>query len=214
MVDIDMIPRSYRNALRAQRTLAGYGAALVLLLVAGGSGGAALRARLARETPRLERLRTEAARAAGLRTLVAADERRRTVLAANARAYAALRGVGAAADLARALDAALGERVWLERVEFVRDRALHQGGADAAPAGTLRVETLGPAGRQEWRLLDRVDIDGRALDQAALAAFLAALSRSPALADVRFVDSNARPGEEGVLAFRATATLRQRERAP
>lgn len=215
MVDIDMIPRSYLNALRAQRMLACYGAALALLLAAGAAGAGALRARLARETPRLAELRGAAARAAALRTLVATDERRRTVLAANARAYAALRGVGAAADLARALDAALSDKVWLERVEFVRNRAPHQGTADAAPAGTLRVDTLGPAGRQDWYLLDRIDIDGRALDQAALAAFLAALSGSPALADVRFVDSSARPGDgDGVLAFRATATLRQRERAP
>jgi Tfp pilus assembly protein PilN len=214
MVEIDMIPRSYQQALLAQRTLACYGAALALLLLAGGSGAAALRARLARETPRMVQLRDDAERAAALRTRVAAAEQRRSLLAANAHAYAVLRGAGASAALARALDAALGDKVWLDRVEFARRHELLQGAAGAVPAGALRVATAGPAGAQEWRIANRIDIDGHALDQAALAAFLAALSANPALADVHFVDSGSAPGDGAILAFRASATLRQPEGRP
>jgi Tfp pilus assembly protein PilN len=214
MADIDMIPRSYCNALNAQRALVRYGAALTLLLVAGGAAAGALRWRLALETPRLERLRTDAARAGALHTQIAAAEQRRALLAANARAYAALRGTGSAAALARALDTALGEKIWLERLSFDRKHELLQSAADAAPVGTLQVSTSGPAGSQQWRIINHIDIDGHALDQAALAAFLAALSASPALADVRFIDSSAAATEGGLLAFRAAATLRQQEKAP
>jgi Tfp pilus assembly protein PilN len=214
MADIDMIPRSYHQALRLQRTLLRYGAACALLLAVGGGCAIALRSWLARETPRMAQLREDAARAAALQTLVAAAEQRRTVLAANARAYTVLRGAGASAALARALDAALNDKIWLERVEFARTHELQQGAAGAAPAGALRVDTSGPAGAQAWRIASHVDIDGHALDQAALAAFLAALSASPALAEVHFVDSGSAPGESTTLAFRASATLRQPEAAP
>jgi hypothetical protein len=214
MADIDMIPRSYRNALDAQRALVRYGAALTLLLVAGAAAAGALHWRLALETPRLERLRTDAARAGALRTRIAAAGQRRALLAANARAYAALRGTGAAAALAHALNAALGEKLWLERLSFERKHELLQSTAGPAPVGALQVSTSGPAGLQEWRVINHIDIDGHALDQAALAAFLAALSDSPALADVRFIDSSAAAGEGGLLAFRAAATLRQQEKAP
>ena len=57
MADIDMIPRSYREGLRVRRTLLAYGAALGLLLVAGGGASAVLRWRLAVETPQLEAAR-------------------------------------------------------------------------------------------------------------------------------------------------------------
>jgi Tfp pilus assembly protein PilN len=214
MADIDMIPRSYRNALNAQRALVRYGAALTLLLVAGAAAAGALRWRVALETPRLEHLRSDAARAGALHTQIAAAEQRRALLAANARAYAALRGTGSAAALAHALDTALGEKIWLERLSFDRKHELLQAAAGAAPVGTLQVSTSGPAGSQEWRIINHIDIDGHALDQAALASFLAALSASPALADVRFIDSSAASSEGGPLAFRAAATLRQQEKTP
>jgi len=215
MADVDMIPRSYRNALRARRTLACYGVALILVLAAGGACAGLVRVRLARETPHLAQLRNDAARAAALQGLVAASEQRLNRLSVNARAYAALRGAGTAAALARILDAALPDGVWLDRVELARDyEPQREPGGGAAPAGATRVATQDAAGAQAWRITERVDLDGHAFDQAALATFLEALSASPALAGVRFVDGTSAQGGDATLAFRATATLRRGDRAP
>lgn len=219
MADIDMIPRSYRDGLRVQRALHGYGLALGGVLLAGVIGVGLLHWRLAVETPQLEQLRARTAQAETLRTRLAATTLRHDALEQDAQALTALRGAGGVARLAQALETALNDKVWFDSLRYARsEELLHAPLPSPLPAGTLvtRASTQPAAvpGPQTWRLARHVDVDGQALDQAALSAFLAALSGSADLADVRFLKSTAAPGA-GVapVAFSVSASLNLTARA-
>ena len=213
MADIDMIPRSYRDGVRVRRLLRTYALALGGVLLAGGLAAALLQWRLAVETPRLEALRSRTAQAEALRARLAAAIGRHDTLEQDARALAALRGSGAVARLALTLDTALNDQVWFETLRFERSAELLRAPLPSPlPAGTLvtRASTLPNAapGPQTWRLARHVDIEGQALDHAALTRFLSALSASPALADVRFLKSGASAGEGPErIAFSVNASL-------
>ena len=216
MADIDMIPRSYREGLRVRRTLAAYGAALGLLLVTGGGASAGLRWRLAVETPRLEETRAGSVRTGALLTQLTGAQTRKDTLAEGVGALGALRGAGEVDALARLLNGALSDKVWFEQLRFGRTQELLQAAPPSPlPAGTVQVRTPGSGAVQAWRLGSQVEIDGRALDNAAMTAFLAALAANPALADVRFLNSSTQGTDEGgAVAFKAAASLVKRKETP
>ena len=199
MADIDMIPRSYREGLRVRRTLSVYGAALALLLVAGGAGSALLRWRLSLETPRLEQGRAASLQVTAMRTQLANAQARKDVLAENVRALDSLRGSGEVAALATSLDRTLNDKVWFERLRFTRTQELLQ----AAPPAPLP-----PGAVQAWRLGTQIEIAGQAENNGAMTAFLAALAADPHLANVRFLNSSTAALEDGgAVGFNAAATL-------
>lgn len=213
MADIDMIPRSYREGLRVRRTLAAYGAALGLLLVAGLGTSAFVRWRLALETPRLEQARAGTLQADALRTRLTHAQLRKDGLAEGVAALAALRGAGEAEALARLLDRALNERVWFERLRFSRSQEQLQPAPSPLPPEAAQVQVQVRA--QAWRLGSHLEIDGRALDNAAMTSFLAQLAADPALANVRFLNSSMQTAEEGgAVAFGVTASLVKRKDTP
>lgn len=213
MADIDMIPRSYRDGLRVQRALRGYGFGLAALVLAGGLGAAVLHWRLSVETPRLDQLRTRTAQAETLRARLAATITRKSALDQDAQALAALRGNGGVNALAQALDVALNDKVWFDNLHYARtEELLHAPLPSPLPSGTLetRASTRPNAapGPQTWRLARQVDIEGQALDHAALSGFLASLSANPVLTDVRFLKSGAATGEGNHhVAFSVSAAL-------
>lgn len=195
-----MIPRSYRDGLRVQRALRAYGLGLGALLLAGTIAASVLHWRLAVETPRLEQLRTRTAQAEALRVRLATTIARKGTLDQDAQALAALRGSGGVAALADALDAALNDKVWFDTLRFSRtEELLHAPLPVPLPAGALTtrasIKPNAAPGPQTWRLARHVDITGQALDHAALAAFLARLSATPVLTDVRFLRSGAAQGD-------------------
>jgi Tfp pilus assembly protein PilN len=220
MADIDMIPRSYREALRVRRTLTAYGAALALLLVAGGGGGALLRWRLAVERPQLEQLRTDSALAATLRTQLGGAQQRKDALAGDVDAFTALRGRGDVAVLARVLDATLNDKVWIEGLRFSRtEELLRDPLPSPLPPGTVMARTApagGPPGApQAWQLGSHVEIAGRALDNGAMTSFLAALAADPGLSRVRFLNSSAASAQDGgAVTFSAAGSLVKRKETP
>lgn len=200
MANVDMIPRSYREARRARRLLARYGIALAGLLLAGAAASAFLQWRLAVELPRLEALRGSTARVEAARTQLASVQVRKNALSEDVAALAALRGVGALARFAGALDATLNERVWLERVVFTRTIEKVEGDLAAAPPGGLVLRArAAPAATDSasWRLVDKVEMGGGALDHPALTAFLGRLDASGPLHGLRFLQSSVATGEEG-----------------
>jgi len=210
MADIDMIPRSYREALRARRTLAAYGTALALLAVAGGAAAALLRWRLAVETPRLELARAGATQADAVRTRLAEAQQRRDALAADVGALAALRGTGEVAVLAQVLDGALDDRVWFEQLRFSRTRELLKETPALLSPDTVLAPAAAPGAPQAWRLASHLEIGGRALDHAAMSAFLGRIAADPALANVRFLNSSA-ADEGGVVSFGVAASMRRKD---
>jgi len=215
MADIDMIPRSYRDSLRVRRTLALYGAALGLLLVAGGGASAVLRWRVAVETPRLEQQRAASSQAAALQARLAGAQQRKDALAEDVAALGALRGAGEVGALAAVLDSTLNDKVWFEQLRFARTQDLLPAAPGAPlPPGTVQARAPQTGVVQAWRLASHVEIDGRALDNDAMSAFLGALSASPALLDVRFLNSSTAAAEDGgAVSFNATAALARKEEA-
>jgi len=206
MANIDMIPRSYREARRARRLLRGYGFALAGMLLAGGAASAFLHWRLSVELPRVEALRGSSARIEAARTQLAASQARKNALSEDLAALGALRGVGALGRLADALDATLNERVWLERVVFTRTLERIEGDPAAAAADAsapltsvvLRARAAPSApDSAAWRLVDKVEMGGGALDHAALSAFLNRAEASAPLHALRFLQSSVATGEEG-----------------
>lgn len=209
MADIDMIPRSYRDGVRVQRALRGYGLALGALLLAGVATAGLLHWRLAVAAPQLEALRARTAEAESLRTRLATSAAHKSALDQDAEALAALRGVGSIARLADTLDTTLNDKVWFDALRFARTEELLRA---PLPSGmlTTRASTRPGAlpGPQTWRVARHIEVEGQALDHAALTAFLGALSANPALADVRFVKSTAAPGEgPELVAFSVTGTV-------
>jgi Tfp pilus assembly protein PilN len=208
MADIDMIPRSYREAARTRRTLATYGTALALLVAVGCGASLLLRWRLAVETPRLERMRAESTLAGTLRSRLAVAQQSKDALAGDVDTLASLSGAGEAAQLAQVLDATLNDKVWIEQLRFSHTRELLRDPLPSPlPPGTVQAHPAqGPA--QAWQLGTHVELSGRALDQRAMTDFLAALAAHPALSGVRFLNSSEAPAEEGgAVAFGAAASL-------
>lgn len=216
MADIDMIPRSYREGLRVRRTLIVYGAALALLLVAGGGAGALLRWRLALETPRLEQGRAASLQMTAMRTQLANAQARRDLLAENVGALDSLRGSGDVAALAASLDRTLNDQVWFERLRFTRTQELLQAAPSSPlPPGTVQARAPQTGAVQAWRLGTQIEIAGQAESNDAMTAFLAALVADPQLANLRFLNSSAAaPEEGGAVSFNAAATLVKRGATP
>lgn len=211
MADVDMIPRSYREGLRARRTLFAYGCALGLLLAVGGGTAAWLRWRLAVEVPRLEQLRAATAQAEAMRVQLAAVTERRDALQQASEALTALRGSGAVGRLAASIDGAVNDGVWFEQLQFSRSQELLRDPLpQPLPPHTLQVRAPGAGGAIEhWHLATRVEIGGQALDNEAMARFLTALSRDPQLAEVRFLNSASADTEAGrALAFSVAGALK------
>ncbi|MGZ5202710.1 MAG: PilN domain-containing protein [Telluria sp.] len=217
MADIDMIPRSYRDALRVRRAATAYGIALGLLLLAGASAGALLRWRVAVESPRLEQLRAGSVQADAMRAQLELARQRRDAYAQDVAALAAVRGAGEVTSLANILDASLNDQVWIEQLRFSRtEEQLPPTTQMPLPAGTVQVRaTQTPGTVQIWRLGSRIEIAGQARDHAAMTAFLTALASNPALSDVRFMNSAAAPAEDGsAVSFGASASLIKQGETP
>lgn len=215
MADIDMIPRSYREGLRVRRTLVAYGAALGLLVLAGGGASAVLRWRLAVETPMLEQARASSVRTSALRTGFVSAQARKDSLAEGVDALAALRGAGEVDTLASLVEGALNDKVWFEQLRFVRTQDVLQPAPSPLPPGTVQVRAPGSDALQSWQLGSHVEIDGRALDNAAMTAFLGALAADPALNNVRFLNSSTQALDEGhAVAFKAAGSLAKRKEVP
>lgn len=215
MADIDMIPRSYRDAQRVKRLLAAYGAALAVLAVAGGGASILLRWRVAVETPQLDRMRNDSALAGTLRTQLIGAQQRKDALAGDVDALALLRGAGDTASLAQVLDGTLNDKVWIEQLRFSRTReALREPLPSPLPPGTVRASQA-QGQPQTWQLASHVELSGQALDHRAMTDFLGALAAHPALGQVRFLNSSEAPAEEGgAVAFGAAATLVKRKETP
>jgi hypothetical protein len=213
MADIDMIPRSYREAVRVRRTVRQAGLALACVTVLGVATVGGLRWRGAALASQAAALESTASQAQAERTrdaaLQAASMR---LLRADATLHA-LRREGELDALTRALDVALTDQVWLTGLSLQRNAQGAGAGAgagakDAAPDPAVeQVAALDAAdGSPNWRLASTIQITGEAADYGAVTTFLAALGRQPGVEGLRLVGSNAGAASHAV-EFEATGFL-------
>lgn len=215
MADIDMIPRSYHQAVRLKRTLKAFGLALGALLLLGLFAGVGLRWRIGSETPVLAHLRSAAERDEAARKQLEVSRMRKAALEQSLSALAALRGAGEVERITGTIDRALIQGVWFKELRFSRDEQLIAAG-QVQPLKTgdlvvLPVQTAGKPAATEtptWGLSKNIEISGEAIDHAALTDFMRSLSGQPAIADVRFLNSSVRSTEGGqVIDFSVTAAI-------
>jgi Tfp pilus assembly protein PilN len=233
MADIDMIPREYRDGVRARRTLRLTGVALALVVAAGVLGGGALRWRTAVLDRAATALQASSAQAQADGARSAALQADRTRLEQAAALLGALRRKGELAALAQGLDAALTDGVWLTGLRVERDiqgvapaTGAVPAGATAAPASAFTEEFSAPAAAgpapagqapagaaQTWRLGSSIELTGQATSYAAVTAFLATLGRQSGIAGLRLV-SSAMGADGQAIDFRATGALVRHPTAP
>lgn len=195
MADIDMIPQRYRDAVRLRRTLRLAGAALACVALLGIAGSAALRWRSAaieRQATLLEAA-TDRAQASDARDAVLQAARMRQLR--DDATLRALRGRGEFDALARGLEAALTQEVWLTELTLERDIQ-----------GTPAKDGAAAAGQQALQVAGTVQLKGQASDYAAVTAFLAALARQPGIGALRLVASSA-SAEGQAIDFQAAGML-------
>lgn len=213
MADIDMIPRSYREAQRVARTMRRFGAALAALLLVGGAAAGLLRWRVAHTEPQLAQRRSAATQATSDAARLALLQARQASLTQSVAALEALRATGTVGRLAGALDTALRADMWLTSLRYARSEQLIPATAGlAAQPGDLVLQPAPVAGAaagapETWRVTRRVDLSGAAFSYPALTEFLRAFSTQPGVAEVRLVDSSTPEGEAAVIGFNMTALV-------
>lgn len=192
MADIDMIPRAYREAVRAERSVRGYGTALALLLVAGCAACALLHWRVGRNEIQLAQLRIDSARAAVGGAQLDAARSSHAMLTQAAASLATLRGANDAVRIADAIDAAIADGVWFDQISFTRDaQLLSQPGTGQAGELVLPALPGGAGAGETWQLVRRLEITGSAADYKGLTSMLGRLSAQKPLVQVRLVRSGA-----------------------
>lgn len=184
-----MIPRGYRAERRLRQRLQLFAVAFLLLPLAGGVAGAALKWRLAQGEARLAQLRTASALAqSGSAAIDAARAYKATTQQALV-SLAALRGAGDAVRVADAIEAGLSPQLSLDQVSFSREAQVQS--AQAAPQGQLVLPALTSNGAAEaWLLSHRLELSGVAAGYPALSTFLGKLAAQPGFAQVRLVRSS------------------------
>jgi hypothetical protein len=216
MAEIDMIPRSYREAMRVRRSLTMFGVTLICLLAGATLVHAALLWRVGVSTALLQNSRSRMEHADAIAKAFETSRSRKAALEQSLSALRALRGSGETARLAGAIDAAVSSGVWFKELSFTRNEQLVAAGApavgQAAYSFKLPVENAGKVSATEtqtWRLVKNLEITGEAVDYAALTAFMRMLAQQPAIGEVRLVSSNLPPSGDGVqvVGFNITAVM-------
>jgi hypothetical protein len=214
VADIDMIPRSYREALRVKLALRRCGGALCALLLVGLGAGTALRWRVAHTETALVRLRAASAQSLVDAARMAQLQSRQAGLQQAVTALAALRAGGAVGQLTAALDGALGGELWFTALRYARSEQVIPASAGLAPqAGDLVLQAISAPGTPEtWRITRRLDVSGAAYSYPALGEFLRQVSSQPGVAQVRLIDSSAAEGSTAAdiqaIGFNMTATVK------
>lgn len=197
MADIDMIPRSYRDAVRLRRTLRHVTIALAVVVVTGAAGNALLRWRTAGFERQAAVLRGATAQAVAASAHAAALREEHDRIARSNAQLDALRHAGELAAFAQALDGALPPTAWLGSLQWRRD--LH-----AAPAAKTSVKAAAVPALPA--IATTVEMTGQAASYDAVTAFLANLGRSRTIASVQLLSSGMN-GEAQLVDFRAVVLL-------
>jgi Tfp pilus assembly protein PilN len=189
VAEIDMIPRSYRSAMRLRKSLRLFLAVFIALPVAGAGVSGVLKWRIAQGEMRLAQLRADSTVAQTGSAAIDAARTHNAMLSQAVVSLAALRGAGETVHIADAIDAALPPQVSFDQLSFSRDAQM------LAPTGAAQGDLVlaagpGNAGAESWQLAQRLEISGLAAGYPALTAFIGKLSAQPRLAQVRMVRSS------------------------
>ncbi len=212
MLEFDLVPGEYRAALRTQRWLRATGLALAVVV------GITVVARvgLALASTRLQQTitQTEQQIQSAVAARKAVDQLKTQVNNLRSEttfADALTTGPDPVAVL-RALDSALNDKLWLDRIEILRTRDKASDGS--TPPHGLALASLTHK-KVHWRLGGTVKFIGHGISHGAVSAFIASLESSGVVARVELNKSRVR-SEHGVdiIDFELTAQIPLTEAAP
>lgn len=217
MADIDMIPRSYRDAVRLRRTVRRTGAALAMIVLVAAGAHATLRWRNANLERKTVALQLAANTAQSQTARLATEHAERTRRLQQEGLLRALRRDGELAALTAAIDSALPGTVWLTALSLRRDlQAAPAAGtppAPGVPASTLTIIPTGSADGSALQMDSRVELTGQARDYHGITGFLSNLGRAPGMHDVQLLSSGTNP-QATAIDFRASVNLGARAPTP
>lgn len=182
MGDMDLIPRRYRELQRVRRWLSRFAAAMILLMLAMGLARYGLTRLAHEEQQAVSRVMTSSAatRAQGLRAAELNAEK--AELMRQLDRLGKMREGSVSSQVLVAVDEALNDRIWFDELTYVRSISMPR------PAGADK----GTSPAADLQAVRRVEIKGKALDHAALADFLGALSARPEFAEVQTTSTSVR----------------------
>jgi Tfp pilus assembly protein PilN len=212
MAKMDLIPQSYRDALRLRHTLKAFLVALTILLAAIGLGRIAFFSVIKAQQPALDGLRQRQVLAASQRARIGELHAAKAKAENRAKMLAHLRGGDAVAVLSTAIERALNDRVWLQEMKFLRAGEYVELKPEAVATGYFLVipkdddKTQGTD--RAWRMQQSLELVGHALDHSAIAEFITRLGTYEQFKDVRLINSHVHiePGGE-VVDFSALALI-------
>ena len=189
MREIDLIPTDYVRLRRLRRRLVRLVAALALVLGATATARAWIGWRVGSERAALAQVREQEKVVGDLHSRLVALRAKKAAGDAELATLRELRDGSASYALWLAIDGAYNDRVWLDGLSYLRTLRA------PTPAAPLSIE-------------HDAELNGHALDAAAVSEFLGALAERPGIATARLGDSALQQlaGIE-VVAFSASATL-------
>ncbi|MGB9149652.1 MAG: PilN domain-containing protein [Burkholderiales bacterium] len=212
MADIDLIPQSYRDSQRIQRTLKSY-LLVCLLLVA---IVAALRGTIyyLNESlqPEIARLKTK--EALSVQQLAQLDQLRAAKQKAEKQwqILQGLRGKPIIDQLFSAVDTALPGSLWFDDIKYMREGQFVDVKPETRNVGYFIVvpkdEKNPAAGEQGWRVARHVEIRGQAADHRTLTGFIGNLGAQPGISNVKLMNTMPREyGNSQTTEFTVVATI-------
>lgn len=205
MLEFDLVPADYRAALRTQRWLKITGLALAAII------GLTVVARIAISwaTYRVQQsiAQTEQqiqAGAAAQKVLSQLKTDLESLKSETTFSASLARGPDPVIVLT-ALDKAISDQLWFDRVEIVRTRDKANDGS-APPPGLVLASLTHK--KIHWRLGSTVKFTGHAVDHGAISAFIAGLEQSKAVARIELNKSRVRhEGRIDIVDFELTAQI-------
>lgn len=189
MREIDLIPHAYRRRRQMIRWLRVSGVLTLLISAAVLAATLSLRLRTDVLEESLQRLQAQKAISAQQRKQLETLNARKRELVQQLDLLAGLRGGAAAEQMFVTVDRAVTPgRVWFTDWRFRRAGTKTDADPEAVDTGYFIVVKPGrPAKREAWMIETEMNIDGEAIDHAALSEFVSRLVDQPEIKSVRVV---------------------------
>lgn len=216
MHDIDLIPQSYRQALRAKRYFGRFLIGCVALISLIALTRIALTHFVDEEKSALATLqqgqRLSEAQRARLQELTAKKKKFETEI----KVLSNLRGSTTVHSLFVALDRALNQDVWFDELQFMREGEVVPATPETRASGYFIIvaEPNRPA-ENAWRVRQHVEVRGQARTHLALTEFISQLSAQPNIGNVRLLNTASGTLESAqVVNFTLIAVIDRNSSAP
>jgi len=191
MSEIDLIPAAYRARSRVAKLLRGAGVATLVVSLGVLAGTLMLKMQADQLEQDLERLQAEKAISTQQRAELETLNARKTELVQQLDLLAGLRGGAAAKQMFITIDrAAKPGRVWFTDWRFRRAGTKTDADPETVETGYFIVVKPGqPTKKEAWMIETAMNINGEAMDHAALSDFVSSLVDQPEIQSVRVVST-------------------------